>query len=137
MTRALPVSRAIALSDDPLILSLAAKELQKSGTEDDPILADTRLLPYALYQESLHKRFPQHWPVLPTSEAAVAAFDPLYLMYEVSGLAQSNLVYYLHPSFGYYFEVFYQEPHGLVYRLQSYSNNMIFPPPLPKPASSS
>src|SRR5437899_4140367 len=59
MTRALPVSRAIALSDDPLILSLAAKELQKSGTEDDPILADTRLLPYALYQESLHKRFPQ------------------------------------------------------------------------------
>ncbi|PYJ86269.1 MAG: hypothetical protein DME22_05915 [Verrucomicrobia bacterium] len=127
MTLGLPVSRAIALSDDPLILLLAAEELQKSETGDDHILADTRLLPYAVYQESLHKRFPQHWPVLPTSEAAVAAFDPLYLMYEVSGLAQSNLVYYLHPSFGYYFEPLYLQPHGLVYHLARYATNAITP----------
>ncbi|PYJ58474.1 MAG: hypothetical protein DME24_16270 [Verrucomicrobia bacterium] len=130
MTRALPVSRAIALSDDPLILSLAAKELQKSGTEGDPILADTRLLPYAVYQESLHKRFPQRWPALPAPEAPVAAVDPLYLMYEVSGLAHSNVVYYLHPSFGYYFETLYLQPHGLVYHLAPYATNQITPPAL-------
>ena len=27
-------------------------------------------------------------------------------------LAETNQVYYLHPSFGYYFEAFYQEAHG-------------------------
>src|SRR5262249_32951259 len=48
----------------------------------------------------------------------------------IAALARSNDVFYLHPSFGYYFEVFYQEAHGLVYKLQPYpTNTLVAPPP--------
>ena len=43
-------------------------------------------------------------------------------------LAQTNSIYYLHPSFGYYFEFFYPEPHGLVYKLNPYPTNALFAP---------
>ena len=43
-------------------------------------------------------------------------------------LAKSNELYYLHPSFGYYFEQFYQEPHGLVYKLKTLPNDTLLPP---------
>ena len=129
-TRGLPAHGAIVLSDDPFILSLAQQELQRSKAADDHILAETRLLPYAIYQQSLHKRFPQRWPALPQSGAPTAALDPRYLMYELGGLAQNNEVYYLHPSFGYYFEPLYPQPHGLVYRLTPYPTNTITPPAL-------
>ena len=45
-----------------------------------------------------------------------------------STLEKSNAVFYLHPSFGLYFERFYLEPHGLAYRFQSYtSTNPLLP----------
>ena len=43
-------------------------------------------------------------------------------------LAKSNELYYLHPSFGYYFEQFYQEPHGLVYKLKTLPEDTLLPP---------
>ena len=46
----------------------------------------------------------------------------------VSRLAQTNSLYYLHPSFGYYFEFFYPEPHGLVYKLNAYPTNALYAP---------
>ena len=44
----------------------------------------------------------------------------------LSRLAQTNSLYYLHPSFGYYFEFFYPEPHGLVYKLNPLSDQYPF-----------
>jgi tetratricopeptide (TPR) repeat protein len=35
----------------------------------------------------------------------------------------------LHPSFGYYFEQFYLEPHGLVYKLKTLPEDTLLPPP--------
>ncbi|MCX6928838.1 MAG: tetratricopeptide repeat protein, partial [Verrucomicrobia bacterium] len=51
---------------------------------------------------------------------------PLLLVQLLSRLAQTNSVYYLHPSFGYYFEFFFLEPHGLVYKLNPYTTNALF-----------
>ena len=130
ITRGLPAQGVIALSDDPFILSLAQLHLKLAGTTDDSVLADTRLLPYTIYQQSLHNRFPKRWPALPPSDAPPPAIDPLYLVYQVSGLSHSNEVYYLHPSFGYYFETLYLQPHGLVYQLAIYPTNSVAPPPL-------
>jgi len=45
--------------------------------------------------------------------------SPLGLIGVLTMLAQTNELYYLHPSYGYYFEQFYQEPHGLVYKLKT------------------
>src|SRR5262249_14845961 len=43
-----------------------------------------------------------------------------------------NSVYYLHPSFGYYFEVFYPQPNGLLYQLNLYSTNRLLAPQVDK-----
>jgi len=43
-------------------------------------------------------------------------------------LAKSNELYYLHPSFGYYFEQFYQEPHGLACKLKILPGDTLLPP---------
>jgi tetratricopeptide (TPR) repeat protein len=43
-------------------------------------------------------------------------------------LARTNEFYYLHPSFGYYFEQFYLEPHGLVYKMMTLPPNTLLPP---------
>ena len=45
-------------------------------------------------------------------------------------LAKSNNLCYLNPSFGYYFELFYLEPHGLSYRLKTLPEDTLVPPPL-------
>ena len=43
-------------------------------------------------------------------------------------LAKTNEIYYLNPSYGYYFEQFYQEPHGLVYKLKTLPGDTLLPP---------
>jgi tetratricopeptide (TPR) repeat protein len=43
-------------------------------------------------------------------------------------LAKSNELYYLHPSFGYYFEYFYQEPHGQAGKLKILPGDTLLPP---------
>jgi tetratricopeptide (TPR) repeat protein len=48
-------------------------------------------------------------------------------------VARSNAIYYLHPSFGYYFEQFYSQPVGLLYELKFYPTNALNAP-LPTPA---
>jgi tetratricopeptide (TPR) repeat protein len=37
-------------------------------------------------------------------------------------------LFYLHPSFGYFFEMFYPEPRGLVYELKPYATNLVMAP---------
>ena len=44
-------------------------------------------------------------------------------------LSQTNDLYYLQPSFGYYFEQFYLEPHGLVYKMMTLPADTLLPPP--------
>src|SRR5208282_2904286 len=43
-------------------------------------------------------------------------------------VTQNYPVYYLHPSFGYYFEALYLQPRGMVYELKPYSTNLTQPP---------
>ena len=54
--------------------------------------------------------------------------DDLVLIGILDFLSHSNSVYYLNPSFGYYFEWFYPTPQGMVYELNRYPTNSVFPP---------
>jgi hypothetical protein len=56
--------------------------------------------------------------------------DNLSLLKFVNLLTLSNQVYYLHPSFGYFFENFYLEPKGLIYEFKPYPLGIIAMPPL-------
>ena len=135
-TSGLPANGAIALCDDQYLFGLVQAELRRSARDAGPLVANTRLMPFAVYQKALHKQFPNRWPALPAADAPINYLNPLYLIQEVVTLARSNEVYYLHPSFGYYFEPLYLQPHGLVHRLQLYTTNVVSPPPLtPAPAS--
>jgi tetratricopeptide (TPR) repeat protein len=60
------------------------------------------------------------------------AVEDITLLQTVASLNASNQLFYLHPSFGYYFEVMYPEPHGLVYRLGPCPPNMLITPLLSK-----
>src|ERR1044071_859534 len=130
VTRDLAPSRSIAFSDDPFILSLAATQLTEAGTGGDIPLADTRLMPSPVYQLSMHRRYPRCWTEPPPSENATDSLNPLYLIYQLTTLIQSNEVHYLHPSFGYYFEAVYLRPRGMTYRLNLYATNAVAPPAL-------
>ena len=56
------------------------------------------------------------------------AVNQIGLLSMIGQLSRSNAVFYANPSFGYYFEQFYQEPHGLIYRLKELPTNNLVPP---------
>jgi tetratricopeptide (TPR) repeat protein len=118
----------IGLSDQPQILSLVDIYTRQLGTKPGVILADTGLLPYPKYQRSLHKSHPKLWPEPPPFPVPTLQLSSLYLMQEITDLSASNLLYYLHPSFGYYFENVYLEPAGLTYRVIPYPTNEVGAP---------
>jgi len=48
----------------------------------------------------------------------------------LNSLSRSNNLCYLNPSYGLFFEVFYQEPHGLVYSMKPFPEHALLPPVL-------
>ncbi|MBI3853636.1 MAG: tetratricopeptide repeat protein [Verrucomicrobia bacterium] len=119
---------AVVLSDDPTELYLLTATLHRNKTVDDYLLLDTRLLKLAKYHEFLSKRYAQRWPYRTSTNNPTGLIDDVSLMKMMFDLSRSNEVYYLHPSFGYYFEEFYMRPHGLVYQLKTYTTNSINAP---------
>lgn len=124
----LPKSGAV-LSDDPLRLALIQSWLARTGRDKDYLLLDTRALPWPAYHRFLHKKYPQKWDQPPDNKE-VGMFNDMSLINLLLKLSKTMDVYYLHPSFGYYFEVFYVQPRGLVYELRRYGPDALLPPPL-------
>ncbi len=123
----LPREGAVVLSDDPHQLYLAQEALVRDGEQKKFLLLDTGLLPYPDYHRFLHQRSPQQWP-LPPAAAATNGFTMPGLISVLARAGASNTLYYLQPSFGYYFEAFYLEPHGLAYQLKPLPADTLMPP---------
>ena len=132
----LPQDGAIVLCDDdesgrPIRSYLLQAELARTGhTQKFPVV-DTGSLEYTPYHNYLHQHFPQTWPptVIPHDVLHLSSLQILGLLVQVS---TNHHLCYLTPSFGYYFEKFYQEPHGLVYSLKPLPDDTLLPPPLDK-----
>ncbi|HTY86314.1 MAG TPA: tetratricopeptide repeat protein [Candidatus Acidoferrum sp.] len=128
VTTNLPRSGGIMLSDDVNRLYFAEAALVREGRSRDWVPVDTRSLYWPNYLRFLHAKYPQRWPeMMPASETKMAT--PMGLVTALNILAKTNALFYLHPSFGYYFEQFYQEPHGLVYQLKPLPEGTLLPPP--------
>jgi tetratricopeptide (TPR) repeat protein len=134
--RSLPPGGGILLSDAEGISSspqtrtlLMQAALARSGRAKDYLVVDTESLNWAPYHRFLHKKFPQKWPE-DVSNEDMGAVKPLVILNTLNQLSKSNTLCYLNPSFGYYFELFYLEPHGLVYRLKTLPETTLLPPPL-------
>lgn len=128
--RLLPSQGAVVMSDDPLRLYALDVALKKSGQSDRFILVDTRSLPSPGYHRALKHRYGERWPGLGHQRALTETIDQPSLVLLMDYVAQSNFVYYLHPSFGYYFERFYQKPEGLVYKMELLGTNDVSGPVL-------
>src|SRR6185436_632042 len=77
-----------------------------------------------LYYQFLRKRYGNRFPEEPMPPGG-AALLPLQVLDALNQLGEKSDLIYLHPSFGYFFETFYLEPHDLVYRLKRYSTNTV------------
>jgi tetratricopeptide (TPR) repeat protein len=140
-TQNLPPGGAIILSDSdgaqpgqfgrPLRAFLIQAMLAREGRGEKFPVVDTQSLNLTPYYKFLHQRFPDVWPeVFKQKEAGIV--NEIGILGMLNLLAKSNNICYLNPSFGYYFESFYQEPHGLVYTMKLLPTDTLLPPPLDK-----
>jgi tetratricopeptide (TPR) repeat protein len=130
MAGGLPKGPAIILSDGPDDLVLLEETALQSGQFHNYLFLDTTALKWPDYHRFLHKRFPQRWKLEDDIAARKKALDDSALLQLIWNLSESNRLYYLQPSFGYYFEKFYTEPHGLVYELKRFPPDSLLAPPL-------
>jgi tetratricopeptide (TPR) repeat protein len=137
-TQNLPPAGAILLCDSetpgqdvPLRAFLIQAMLAREGREKNFPIVDTQSLNWAPYHRYLHQHFPKVWPQI-VSEKDMGAVNPLGLLGMLNLLSKTNALYYLNPSFGYYFEQFYQEPRGLAYPLKPLPDDTLLPPALEK-----
>ena len=128
LTKGVSAQSAVILSDDPRKLMLLRSASTQNATCERYLFLDTTSMKWPDYHRFLRKTYPRRWQSLP-AKGRQQVFDN-EILDTVIQLAQSNALYYLHPSFGYYFESFYLEPHGLVYKLDPYPTNAVFTPPI-------
>lgn len=124
----LPLKGAVLLSDDPRRLTLVQAYLAAQGRGRDFAFVQTGALALPDYFRFLQRQHPELWPgEIPPGVREIDDASKVRLMVKV---ASEMPVYYLHPSFGYYFEAFQPIPEGLVYRLNLYSTNsgLLIPP---------
>jgi tetratricopeptide (TPR) repeat protein len=129
LAKGLPAHNAVLLSDDASRALLMQSYAAQSGNSKNYIVLDTESLKYPEYHRFLSKQYAKRWPA-EIPKDLVQPFPPIELVQMVFQLMQTNAIYYLHPSFGYYFEYFSSEPHGLVYRLLPCPGNVLLAPRL-------
>jgi tetratricopeptide (TPR) repeat protein len=117
------------LSDDLTQLFLLRAELAGQGNQKEALLLDTRALAWSQYQILMASRFKSRWPSAPPTNS-LERIEPPRLLDLVSRFSASEQVVYLHPSFGYYFEGFAEQPHGLVHYLTRRGTNTVAHPSL-------
>jgi tetratricopeptide (TPR) repeat protein len=123
----LPRTGGMLLSDDSQRLYLAEAALTREGRAKRFVFLDTQSLIWPAYHRILHKEYPKRFPDT-VAASETNSISPLRLFVLLGDLAKTNELYYLHPSFGYYFEEFYLEPQGLIYRLKTLPSDMLLPP---------
>ncbi len=126
--RDLPAKPVIILADDPVRLYLLEAAFRREGKPNKNIMIETGSLPYQEYIAYLVSRYPELKKETAPTEKLRHVLPADSLVKYLYGLSRTHSIYYLSPSFGYYFEAFYLKPHGLVYELQTYPKDAIEPP---------
>jgi len=124
----LPDEPIVVLSDDLARLTLLEAATVQSGKSKDWLLLWTSALRIPDYHYFLKQKYAKNWPYEPPSNRARPLLDKDVLGLAM-GLGENRKLYYLHPSFGYYFELLYPEPNGMVYQLHGYPRDSLIPSP--------
>ncbi len=121
LEKSLPAKGAVLLCDDTSRAFYVQALLQSKGRQKDFLVLHSHSMiqpAYVKFLERLHPEFGLN--TLLTTNQMAQLESPVVQVQLLEALAKKHEVYYLHPSFGYYFESFYLEPHGLTYRMLPY-----------------
>jgi tetratricopeptide (TPR) repeat protein/type III secretory pathway component EscS len=122
----LPPGGGVVLSDEPLRLwsFQAAAAVRRQSRQW--VALDIRDLPDPVYRREVALNHPD-LGLLTANQDNLRPAEMVALLYH---LARSNRIYYLHPSFGYFFEYFYLAPAGLGQEMRPFPDKSVNPPPL-------
>ncbi len=115
--------------DYPQKLWLVEAWLARSGKTRNYMLIDTLALQVPAYHGMMRRRYGDDFPVVVNPKSLKKVPDVALVKLALK-LSEQHPIYYLHPSFGYYFEFFYPQPHGLVMEMTRYPTNTLNAPPL-------
>lgn len=122
----LPPKGAVVLSDDLPRLHALRLELRRRSADTNHILLESTALDKPAYHRYLARRHPGRWPSLPENVPPGMILSGASI---ASTLLTNNFnLYYIHPSFGFFFEFFHLKPSQSVYRLVTYPTNAISAP---------
>ena len=124
--KSLPAGRGVMLSDQSQKLEVFQAALAQSPNRRDWLAVDTKSLPAVAYRAGLERRRPMGWL---TGENR-HELSPLELRQLLEQIARTNRLFYLHPSYGYFFERFYLEPAGAIYEMNLRGKNSLEIPSL-------
>ena len=118
----LPTGKAILFTDNDMSpqSQLLQAELARSKSGGQTMLIQTDLLASPDYQVRLAKRSNSLWPEPPLEVLDAKRIDDLQILNMLYDVSNKTSIYYLHPSFGYYFEQFYLKPEKGIFRLLPY-----------------
>lgn len=119
----------ILLSDDQNLLAMATGLLKQENHGTSFLSLNTDLLRRHVYQKHLERTQGQSWPALAVERLTDPLGDDVVLQ-QLTVLARARPVFYLHPSFGYYFEMFHLMPTNTIYGFGWQTTNTYQPPAL-------
>lgn len=121
LTDSLPAGKAILFTDNDMSpqSQLLQAALAQSKSREQTMVIQTHQLASPDYQVRLAKRN-THWPEPPPEVLDAKRIDDLQILNMLNDVSNKTPIYYLHPSFGYYFEQFYLKPEKGIFRLLPY-----------------
>ena len=131
VTQSIPPAPAYLFADEDSALALVQAHLQARGKAKDYVFVSTRNLEKGAFNRKMRKQYGERWPLgVQNDDDVTGPVAQPELQVMARGLASSNVVSYLHPSFGYFFEVLYPRPEGESYRLLPFKPEEYLPPAL-------
>ncbi len=132
LVRNLPETAAIVLADGADSILLVQSELARSGQERSYVFINTHLLQTEFYEKQVRESLKTKFPDVFTDDGFPERLNKISLLSVLANVKKKEEypVYYLHHSFGLYFEVFYPSQKGLVTELLAYGEGQVDPPPL-------
>ncbi len=119
------------LSDQPEKLAAFQAALSQYPQHPDRLdwlAVDTAALPEVAYRARLERRQPIGW----LTDENRHPLTPLELTQLLEQIARKDRLFYLHPTYGWFFERFYLEPAGAIYEMKMRGKNSLENPPLPR-----
>ncbi|MBT5926109.1 MAG: tetratricopeptide repeat protein [Verrucomicrobia bacterium] len=127
----LPKSKSLLIADDPFRAMMIKYALESSNDHDrsNYTIIDTSGLSTGFYQKVIQSEINSDWSSVLGEENIPPAINLGSVLNLVAGAIQQFPVYYMHSSFGVYFEYLSPKNKGLIMELKAYTNEDASPYP--------